>query len=226
MEYTPSIIPSNYDDTIKITIPFYSEILDQITDIIRQLDFGTFNLLDIGCGTGSFAKLLDNSFLGNYITLCDNSADMLSAANEKLSGSKNNTITLINEHADSLTYNNEFDVITSIHMNHFFRENELLKLIKKLYIALKPGGVLISVQNTAPDSDKGRSIAMGRWKRYLLDNGRTKEQTDAHQERYGINYFPLTLSRQYSMLHDAGFVTTEQFWSSYLQTGIYAIKES
>lgn len=128
----------------------------------------------------------------------------------------------INKSAENLDCNNQFDIITSVHLNHFFKDQSVL--LKRLYNALKPDGTLLSVQNTAPASERVLEIALNRWMRFLMKNGRTYEEARKHIGRYGTDYFPLTLNRQKEVLCEAGFKEAELFWHSYIQTGIYVVK--
>lgn len=222
MKYNPSIAECQYDDLIKNTIPFYDEILEQIADVIVHLGLNSFKLLDIGCGTGNLIKLIDKKFTGCQITLCDASVEMLALSKNKLSLSKKNSFKYVNKSAEKLEYNNQFDIITSVHLNHFFKDQSVL--LKKIYNALKPGGLLLSVQNTAPNGEHGMEITLSRWMGFLVKNGRNLEEAKNHIGRYGTDYFPLTVNRQKEVLCEAGFKEPELFWHSYIQTGIYAVK--
>lgn len=54
-----------YDDKIKMTIPFYEDFYNQIIDISKMLFKKPLNWLDVGCGTGKMAELiLENTAIG------------------------------------------------------------------------------------------------------------------------------------------------------------------
>lgn len=71
---------------------------------------GVSSILDIGCGTGNYTKLLKSKFPQAKIKAVDISAEMIKVAKEKLG---NEGIEFIVADAESLNLEEEFDLISS-----------------------------------------------------------------------------------------------------------------
>ena len=96
--------------------------------------------------------------------------------------------------------------------------------IIKCYSALNDVGIYISFENFAPDSVEGVGLYLERWRQFQIANGKTKEEADSYIERYGRDYFPVTISESTRLLKDCGFRVVDIFWVSYMQVGILARK--
>lgn len=107
------------------------------------------SLLDIGCGTGLSSQILINSKLGSHIekvTLLDTSANMLKQAELK-ARQWNKEYKIINSQVSGLT--EQFDVVIICSVLHHIPELE--QFLKQLDSIVKPGGILIHLQD--PNGD-------------------------------------------------------------------------
>jgi len=93
-----------------------------------------------------------------------------------------------------------------------------------VYHSLKDGGIYISFENVIPEDEEIKMFELLRWGRYQQRHGKTKEETEAHNNRCGVYYFPLTAAEHIQLLKDVGFNKVHMFWYSYMQMGIYGIK--
>ncbi|NLG04372.1 MAG: hypothetical protein GX567_11190 [Clostridia bacterium] len=57
-----------------------------------------------------------------------------------------------------------------------------------------------------------------------MEQGKSKEEAQAHLARCGVNYFPLTVRQHLKLLEETGFKQIHVFWYSYMQMGLYGIK--
>ena len=96
--------------------------------------------------------------------------------------------------------------------------------IKKCYDSLVENGIYISFENFAPDSEEGARLYLERWRQFQIVNGKNKVEADLHIERYGRDYFPITISESIRLLKECGFRMVEILWVSYMQVGILARK--
>lgn len=65
---------------------------------------------------------------------------------------------------------------------------------------------------------------MDKWKEYQIRQGKTVTECEKHRERYGKDYFPITLTEHISLMHDCGFRVVEILWISNMQVGIWGMK--
>ena len=63
-----------------------------------------------------------------------------------------------------------------------------------------------------------------RWKAYQHSQGKSQEEADRHLQRYGKEYFPITIDEHIKILSDCGFRYSEIIWLSNMQVGIMGIK--
>ena len=211
-----------YDDNVRKVIPFYDEIYNQIFSVISAYcKDKKISLLDTSCGTGTFGKKAVELFNLSELVLCDPSEKMLADAQKKLFGQPCRFVLCGSE---NLSYQNRFDVVTAIQSHHYFDRAAREKAVKNCFNALKPGGIFIYFENTAPFTDRGTDIMLSRLEEYELNSGRTYDEVKAHSARYNKEFFPITIKEHFELMNKTGFKACELFWHSYMQSGFYAIK--
>ena len=213
---------SDYDEFIRKTVPHYDTILSEVAALISSFHINPFSLLDIGCGTGTFVSLLADQFPDCRYTLCDKSDEMLSSARKKLE--QNQNCTFLKTDIRSFQDQEAFHFISALLVNHYLDHADIEQAFSDCFQALKPGGVFLTLQNTAPSTEAGETIALDRWSQFQMSMGKSETETVMHKARYGNDYFPRTLDQQKALLERAGFETIELFWFSCMQAGLYAIK--
>lgn len=219
----PALHSGGYDRMIRQTIPFYDEFFDQIIELVNVLKTSAVKWLDIGCGTGRMGSAaLEGVELEKFV-FCDVSGEMIQAARERFLDRPAAEFLVCD--ARDLEFVNEFDVITAIQVNHYLRGDGRKNCLERCYRALKKGGVLISFENFAPFTDAGRAAYLEKWKRYQRKQGKSLEESAKHIERYGREYFPITVEEHLSLLRGCGFATVEILWLSNMQAGFWGIKE-
>ena len=212
---------AEYDRQIKRTLPFYEEMFQQVVDIVRILNLQSLRWLDVGCGTGKMARTVLDNFDIQKMVCIDVENEMLERAE---SFCNNEKVEFLQYDVRELPYQEIFDIVTAVQVNHYFKKDERMAAIKKCYDSLEENGIYISFENFAPDSEEGAGLYLERWKQFQIANGKTKEEADLHIKRYGQNYFPISISESIGLLKDCGFHMVEIFWVSYMQVGILARK--
>ena len=124
----------------------------------------------------------------------------------------------------NLKYTNEFDVITAIQVNHYLHIEERKAALKKCYATLKENGIFITFENFSPFTGIGEKVYLEKWKRYQLKHGKSLEECNKHIERYGKDYFPITLEEHINLMRNSGFRVVEILWLSNMQVGLWGMK--
>jgi tRNA (cmo5U34)-methyltransferase len=57
-----------------------------------------------------------------------------------------------------------------------------------------------------------------------LRNCKNFSEAEKNADRFGKEYFSVTIVEHLELLRGAGFYTVEIFWVSYMQAGFYAVK--
>ena len=188
---------NQYDENVRKVIPHYDEIYEQI-----------FSVITTYCGDKPLAVL-------------DPSEKMLADAKKKLAnqGCEYHCIG-----SEKLEFSNRFDIVTAIQSHHYFDRATREAAVKNCFNALKPGGIFICFENTAPFTECGKDLLLKRIEAFGLAAGRTPDEVRSHSARYNTEYFPITIKEHLELLEKTGFAICELFWHSYMQSGFYAIK--
>ena len=212
---------AEYDRQIKRTLPFYEEMFQQAVDIVRILNLQSLRWLDVGCGTGKMARTALDNFDIQKMVCIDVEKEMLEKAENFCDNEK---VEFLQCDIRELPYEEIFDIVTAVQVNHYFKKDERVAAIKKCYDALAENGIYISFENFAPDSEEGARLYLERWKQFQIANGKSKEEADSHIRRYGRDYFSITISESIKLLKECGFRMVGILWVSYMQVGILAKK--
>ena len=212
---------TEYDDKIKRTLPYYEEFYRQVIDLIKSYNSQSLSWLDIGCGTGKMADVAFKELNIKKFVCCDCSSDMIEIAKKRFNRSN---VMFLTSDVREIDFENEFDIITAIQVNHYLHNQEREISIKKCYQALRTGGLFITFENFAPFSEFGKHLYLERWKAYQLEQGKNEKECECHINRYNTKYFPISLSKHFELLKECGFITIEILWLSYMQVGIWGIK--
>lgn len=93
-------------------------------------------------------------------------------------------------------------------------KNERKTAVQKCYEALKENGLFISFDNLAPFTDMGKRIGLEKWRNYQISQGKSPEESEKHIQRYGKDYFPITLTEHMELMKECGFKAVEILWLS------------
>lgn len=216
---------AEYDSQIRLSIPHYDCFHDEAIGLVKALVPEPANWLDTGCGTGTFVEKASNVFPKTRFVPADPSSGMLSVARGKLGASPKKITVLEPCGTQELVLPQEkFDVISAIQAHHYLSNYERAKATKVCFDLLTAGGVYVSFENIRPLTGKGLEIGKARWRNYQTSSGKDAESAEKHLNRFGVEYFPITVDEHISLLRKAGFTVVELLWYSYMQAGFYAIK--
>ena len=163
--------------------------------LLKQVPQNCETALEIGCGTGAFARLLAER--SKRVTALD-----LSSAMIRIARARSNTIhNLEFQLADVMTYDfpeSHFNYVCSIATLHHLQQRELLLKIKR---ALKPGGVLVVLDLVESNSVVERMLDLAGMgvsvSLRLVRNGRLKPPAEVRKawEEHGKHDSYLTLNQ-------------------------------
>ena len=211
---------SEYDEYILSTLPYVTEFYGQAISLIRQYGNPEGNLLDLGCGTGMFEKLLRSAFQTLTITGIDPSAEMLKEAKKK----RIPEVEFREGISMNLNVKEKYDAVTAIMVHHFMQPDERRCVTTKILHALKKGGIYISYENVIPEDEFLKEKELDRWQEFQITAGKPEEKAEEHRQRCGVYYFPITAEDHIHLLKETGFKYVNVFWKSYMQMGIFGIK--
>lgn len=212
----------SYDRDILNTIPYYDEVYNQIADVVSVAFLNkAVSWLDVGCGTGKMAEVALEQCNVEKMICIDNSSAMLEVARQKI---RSSYVEFLKLPMEGIDYDSQFDVISSILVNHYLSYEERMIAVRDCYHVLKEEGIYITFENFAPCDETMKKLYLKRWEKYQYSKGKSIKECEEHLNRYGTEYFPITIQEQIGILKECRFRNIEIFWCSYMQVGILARK--
>lgn len=210
-----------YDRKIRQTLPYYQDFYEQVTDILKVMGKEDVSWLDIGCGTGKMYEAAKNRVSKREFVFADISERMLELSKSRFQAEGNRFEIMA---VQQLKEHGKYDVITEILVNHYLLEEERELAVRNCWQALRVGGVFFTFENIEPNSEIGKRIALQRWAKYQVENGKSQREVEEHIKRYGRKYYPIRVESHLKMMRRCGFHSVELIWMSYMQAGFMGIK--
>ncbi|WP_411275183.1 methyltransferase domain-containing protein [Daejeonella sp.] len=215
-------LSSQYSDLIAKCVPRYRELIYNMFHYIPE-DFQPKRILDLGCGTGNLTDQMFKSFPEAEIDALDISEEILNESRKRFS----NTPTIRYIQADFKRMHlppGSYDLIMSSIAIHHIDDPDKIKLYAEVYLALKPGGILVFADQTRGINDEIYKKNISAWKEEAFKLGSTQENWDmwmAHQDAHDF-HTPVTWHLE--QLKQAGFSETDILWKYLLWAVIWARK--
>ncbi len=169
-----------YDDV-------HSKFMESKRALTEALPENTEKILDLGAGTGMELIPLVERFPNVRITAADISEDMLNALRERPFAEQ---VTFIVGDFFDTDLGSSYDAMISTSALHHFAPEDKVRLYRKVYDTLRPGGLFINSDKTASDPA-------------AQENGFRELAEDPH--RWPHMDTPLTIGAECTVLEQAGF---------------------
>lgn len=215
---------SDYDANIGKTIPFYATIHEEVLRMVAVCKPFPRSWLDTGCGTGSLALRAAEKFPGALLSICDPSEEMLDIAARKGAGGRIRTIGAFASSGIPSSFDGSFDVVTAVQAHHYQDRAGRAACTRRCFELLEEGGIYITFENTSTLTAEGEKLFREYWRRFQVEAGKDEETARRHVDRYGVEFFPISVPEHLESLKAAGFSTVELFWYAYMQSGYLCIK--
>ncbi len=200
-----------FDDMLSRSVPFYDEAM-KLTAHFAQLNIGeNERIYDLGCSTASLLLEIERQCEHPILlTGIDNSEAMLEQAAKKLHAF-NSKIEL--ECADILSYEyQQAAVICSNYTLQFVRPPVRADFVKKIYEALKPGGLFIFSEKIISDDKALNKQMIDTYYAYKKAQGYSEYEIVQKREALENVLIPYTEEENQKMLKEAGFSHCESIF--------------
>ena len=131
-----------YDDV-------HAAFMDSKRALTDALPDGTAAVLDLGAGTGLELIPLVQRFPDVRITAVDISEDMLIQLRARPFADR---ITVLSGDFFETAFGSDYDAMISTSALHHFTPEDKVRLYRRVYDALRPGGLFLNADKTAPDA--------------------------------------------------------------------------
>src|SRR5690606_36212054 len=150
-------------------IPHYMEMTASLIASIPIGNTKPIKVLDLGCGTGTTSKSVKNRFPNANITCIDLAESMIEMARYKLSEYDD-----IEYHVSDMRefeFGCDYDlVISSLAMHHLETDEEKIEVYRRIYDALRDGGVFYNADNVLGSSQYLEKVNLEQWKEFMLES--------------------------------------------------------
>ncbi|MDD1684462.1 MAG: class I SAM-dependent methyltransferase [Methanoregula sp.] len=221
---TSSHNSGDYDHQIRMTIPHYDDIHEEILHFVKSQDHNPGTWLDTGCGTGSFIRKAQAVFPETEFFITDPSVGMLAKAVKTLDGCRYSLLGRYGTGDLPGVTDRRFDVITAIQCHHYLSQKERGRAVRACHTLLKDGGYFITSENIRPFSDEGIARSLSYWGSFQRAAGRSEKEVRNHLARFDKEYFPITVTGHLQCYRDAGFAVAEILWLSGMQGAFWCRK--
>ncbi len=210
-----------YDVTIRKLIPRYGEMLEALTSVISFGRESTFEAIDLGCGTGTLSKVVQEAFPGAKITCVDISGNMLEIARHKLGGE----VRCIEADLNDFDFPRQYDlVVSSLALHHLETDGDKLAFYRKIHSALDAGGMFVLADIVLAEDDFTQSVYMAKWREFIAQSVPAEEIDRVWMPSYYAEDRPARLAAHLGMLAECGFEGIDVVYKYYNYAVIAAKK--
>ena len=198
-----------FNDMISRSVPGYSQILNMLPTLTKQLKQPSSNYYDLGCSLGAGMLAMAQGFETEELTDTniigiDNSTAMLNQARNKLSAFKDVPFKLKEQDIQSSDIDNAAIVLMNFTLQ-FIPLNDRMSMINKIFHGLHDGGALILSEKIKFKESSTHDLLTDIHHQYKADQGYS--QLEIAQKRDAIEnvLIPETLDAHTQRLKGAGF---------------------
>ncbi len=203
-----------FDRIVLKLIPHYEEMISALVTAIPFETSAEIRVADLGCGTGSIAKKVKETFPHAHVTCVDIAENMIETAKKKLSPYSGIRYQVSDFYRFYFT--DRYDVVlSSLALHHLATDEDKQVFYGKIYNALSPGGVLYNADVVLASSSLLQEAYMGQWKNFMSRNVSRQEIEDKWIPKYREEDRPARLMDQLAWLGKIGFVNTDVVWKYY-----------
>ena len=200
-------------------------VSDLMEKVIKAMNPNARTACDIGCGAGNYALRVLRQFPEIELTLIDLSPNMLDRAVQRITEQKGKIKARIEGDIRNVALEPEaFDVMTAAAVLHHLRSRqEWDGVMRKIYRALKPGGMFWLWDLVKYDDPRMQAIQYERYADYLIEHEGAEFQKMIF-ERVEESDTPENTPFIFQKMLEVGFKEVDIFHKNALFCGIYGRK--
>ncbi|HEX4415468.1 MAG TPA: class I SAM-dependent methyltransferase [Lacipirellulaceae bacterium] len=219
-----------YDVAAPVIHPYYQKVQDEILDLLLFGAEESFEVVDVGGGSGRMAERVLERFAGARVTVVDQSEPFLALAERRLARFAPRATVIQKRLQDDWAseLNSPPNVIVSTSAIHHLEPAEKRSLYAKCHAALAPGGLFINGDEYRPESDAELRAFFEEWSvhmssaiaeghipvsfRATLDFWKDRNINRFHEPKKSGDDCHETLATQIGYLKEAGFENVRATW--------------
>lgn len=216
-----------FDDMLGRSVPLYSESILRQAQIAAQLYRPGTRIYDLGCSNGNLGiafcrEMGDREF---EMIAVDSSAPMLETFAQRLSDIEaSERVNLIEDDIRQVPLENASVVIVNLTLQ-FLPLADREELIRTIYRALVPGGVLLLTEKVVHEQVALNDLQQDFYYRFKAENGYSQMEISQKREALEDVLVPETLETHRQRLQDSGFSAIDVWLKWFNFASILAMKD-
>ena len=205
-------------------LPCYEEAFTTAVELIPFGPEDEIRVLDLGAGTGLFAWHVTERFRRANLVLYDVSSKMLEVARARF-GDSLDRVSIVEADYRGLDAVDAYDVAVSSLSIHHLAHTDKEELFRQVYLALRPGGVFINLDQIEGSTQGLRDLYWETWLEKVrasgADEGKVQESISRRRELDN----DASLADQLCWLSGAGFTDVDCIYKHYFVGVFYGLKQ-
>ena len=203
-----------FDEIIIKLIPYYNQMVQALVDTIYFNKDLPIRVIDLGCGTGTIARIIADKFPNSKIVCLDIASNMIDIAKHKLSSHKNTDF--ITGDFSQIDFKDKFDVVvSSLALHHLENDSDKIKFYSKIYDILEDAGQFINADVVLASTDYHQINNINRWIEYMNKTVPMDDILNNWIPKYKSEDRPAKLIDQLKWLENIGFKSVDVIWKYY-----------
>lgn len=206
-------IAERYDRHRRILIPCFDDFYKTVVDMVSFSSDQSFDVLDLGAGTGLLTQFLRERFPGARYTLIDFTPEMLEKAKQRF-GESQNLHYLVADYAQA-EWEGRYDLIVSSLSIHHLDDEAKPRLYRKVFDHLRSGGIFLNAEFVRSADPAVQAKYWDLWIRNIRKAGLTEAELGHALERTTIDIL-CPVEDQLRWLREAGFAQVDCHYKAQL----------
>lgn len=205
---------SEFDRIIVSLIPDYTRMVDALVAAIPFERTAPIRVIDLGCGTGTVALNILETFSNAQVTCLDVADNMITMARTKLA--RYPQVHWLAGDFEIFDANGTYDaVVSSLALHHLATDDDKRRFYRRIYGALNPGGVFYNADIVLASSEFLQAIYMRQWRAFMSRGVSEAEIEGKWIPKYHAEDRPAKLVDQLTWMAKIGFVGVDVLWKHY-----------
>lgn len=217
-----------FDDMIHRSVPCYEEILRRQAQLAARYCRPGSRIYDLGCSIGNFAlRFCEEMGAENFAMVAvDNSAPMLQTFQERLTSlPAKRDVRLVCDDICAAELDNASVVVINLTL-HFLPVEKREDLLRKVFSALLPGGVLLLTEKVVHEDSEMAALEQEFHYRFKREMGYSDLEISQKREALEQVLVPESLEQHQRRLHRVGFRQLDLWFKWFNFAALLCLKET
>jgi tRNA (cmo5U34)-methyltransferase len=203
-----------FDRIIVTLIPEYPRMVEALVAAIPFDHAAKIRIIDLGCGTGTVAACVLDSFPNAQVNCVDLAENMITMARVKLA--RYPLVRFVVSDFSSFDFDGKYDVVvSSLALHHLVTNEDKRNFYRRIYNTLASGGVFYNADVVLGSSDFLQETYMKQWHNFMSRNVSQDEIENKWIPQYHAEDRPAKLTDQLEWMQEIGFADVDVVWKYY-----------